>query len=194
MLSHELSNTKTNSESLSPIWNQLKVKMFVYTDAIRLLSSEFTLSFVFVWSLRAASQWRACWTERRGTRTHWRWWLMMEGPRRTPLWCVHLARSFSWTVLIRIPTIQWRVTLCVFCYRKLKGIPLLFIASLIGSAEGKTCRFSPSSLTQQTCHISFQGWCVFEQPQKVSIASMFENIVMFHSVSTGFDNHCGWER
>lgn len=27
--------------------------------------------------------------------------------------------------------------LCLFCYRKLNGIPLLFIASLIGSAEGK---------------------------------------------------------
>lgn len=36
-------------------------------------------------------------------------------------------------------SVQCRITLCVFRYRKLKGIPLLFIASLIGSAEGKTC-------------------------------------------------------
>lgn len=45
--------------------------------------------------------------------------------------------------------VQCRITLCVFCYRKLKGIPLLFIASLIGSAEGKTFSSFFERLTQQ---------------------------------------------
>lgn len=40
-----------------------------------------------------------------------------------PLFCVHVLQD----------------ALCLVCCRKLNGIPLLFIASLIGSAEGKTC-------------------------------------------------------
>lgn len=90
---------------------------------------------------RDASQWQVCWTERRGICTPWLLWLIMEDPRRTPLWyvifsfvCVPGLCSFC----VLVHNLALHCVSCLFCYRKLKGIPLLFIASLIGSAEGKT--------------------------------------------------------